>query len=39
MSEIEGKAIRRMCKRKGGLSERVYLILAVVAIIVILVSL
>ncbi len=39
MSEIEDKANRRICKRKGDLSERVYLILTVVAIIVILVSL
>ena len=39
MSETEDEAIRRICKRKGDLSERIYLILAVVAVIVILVSL
>ncbi len=39
MSETEDEAIRRMSKRRGDLSERIYLILAVVAVIVILVSL
>ena len=39
MSETEDETIKRVCKRKGGLKGRVYTILAVVAVIVILVSL
>jgi hypothetical protein len=39
MSETEDETIKRVCKRNGGLKGRVYTILAVVAVIVILVSL
>ena len=39
MSETEDETIKRVCERKGDLKGRVYTILAVVAVIVILVSL